>query len=290
MHSPPKIVFTAIAIALAWVSPCAAYSQASPTHVVANDAFTPFEQWKKAVVAGDAAALQALYLASPPAQITVAKKELTASDDVNFWIAMKARSVKADILDTRIQEPDIRTIVFQIEIQASAPANETLYVSEAQSWLQQGGQWKLAAVQRTGAAHLQQPVSQDKDLYPSNVDAHAELKEAEQKATQEHKRVLVVFGANWCYDCHVLDLAFHRPDFAGALVGYEVVHVDIGDDGKKNNDVAKDCDVPLNKGIPALAVLDGSGKLLVSQKNGEFENARAMTPQGMLEFLNKWKP
>jgi hypothetical protein len=48
--------------------------------------------------------------------------------------------------------------------------------------------------------------------------------------------------------------------------------------------------VPLERGIPALAVLDSEGKLLVSQKNGEFENARSMTPDVLLEFLNKWKP
>jgi hypothetical protein len=37
-------------------------------------------------------------------------------------------------------------------------------------------------------------------------------------------------------------------------------------------------------------VIESDGKLVVSQKNGEFENARAMTPEALLEFLNKWKP
>ena len=50
-----------------------------------------------------------------------------------------------------------------------------------------------------------------KNLYPDDADARAEIKEAEQKAAGDHKRVLLVFGANWCYDCHVLDLAFHCP-------------------------------------------------------------------------------
>ena len=128
------------------------------------------------------------------------------------------------------------------------------------------------------------------DLYPANVDARAEIKEAEERAATEHKRVLLVFGANWCFDCRVLDRAFHRPDFASAIAAYEVVHVDIGDDGKKNGDLARKFSVPLEKGIPALAVLESGGKLVVSQKHGEFENARAMTPQAFLDFLNKWKP
>jgi len=68
------------------------------------------------------------------------------------------------------------------------------------------------------------------------------------------------------------------------------VHVDIGPDGKKNANLAKQFQVPLDKGVPALAVLESDGKLIVSQKNGEFENARASTPEALLEFLNKWKP
>jgi len=35
--------------------------------------------------------------------------------------------------------------------------------------------------------------------------------------------------------------------------------------------------------------LDSNGKLLYSQKAGEFERARALAPEDLLEFLNKWK-
>jgi thiol:disulfide interchange protein len=103
--------------------------------------------------------------------------------------------------------------------------------------------------------------------------------------------VLLVFGANWCFDCHVLDLAFQRPDLAPVVAsGYEVVHVDLGPDEKKNADLVAQFEVPLDKGIPALAVAESDGKLVVSQKNGEFEDARSLTPEALLEFLNKWKP
>ena len=66
--------------------------------------------------------------------------------------------------------------------------------------------------------------------------------------------------------------------------------MDIGDDGKKNNDLAADYQVPLNKGIPALAVLDADGKVLYSQKNGEWESARSLDPDEVVKFLNQWKP
>jgi hypothetical protein len=69
----------------------------------------------------------------------------------------------------------------------------------------------------------------------------------------------------------------------------EVVHVDIGK-GEKNQDLMTKYDVPMKRGIPGLAVLDADGKLIYSQKNGEFENARALAPEDFLAFLNKWKP
>jgi hypothetical protein len=46
----------------------------------------------------------------------------------------------------------------------------------------------------------------------------------------------------------------------------------------------------MKRGIPGLAVLDANGKLVYSQKNGEFEKARALNSDDFLAFLNKWKP
>jgi thioredoxin 1 len=150
----------------------------------------------------------------------------------------------------------------------------------------------LAIAMLSSCAWTQARASADqgKELYPADADAHAEIKEAEQNAAKEHKRVLLVFGANWCGDCRALDRAFHRGDFASVMGSYEIVHVDIGPDGKKNADLVQKYDIPLDKGVPALAVLESDGRLVVSQKNGEFENAHAMSPQVFLEFLNRWKP
>jgi hypothetical protein len=66
--------------------------------------------------------------------------------------------------------------------------------------------------------------------------------------------------------------------------------VDLGEDEKKNADLVKQFDVPLDKGIPVLAVAESDGSLVVSQKGGEFEDARSLTPEALAEFLNKWKP
>ena len=152
--------------------------------------------------------------------------------------------------------------------------------------------WTLTlaiAVASASAASFSQTVKEN-SIYNESADAHAEIKQALTKAAAEHKRVIVVFGANWCFDCHVLDKAFHSSDLAPIIASnYEVVHVDIGK-GEKNQDLMTKYEVPMKRGIPGLAVLDADGKLVYSQKNGEFENARALSPEDFLAFLNKWKP
>jgi len=55
-------------------------------------------------------------------------------------------------------------------------------------------------------------------------------------------------------------------------------------------DLAQQFHVPLEKRIPALAIIESDGTLGAIQKNGEFEKARAMNPEALVEFLNKWKP
>jgi thioredoxin 1 len=251
--------------------------------------FAPFEQWKAAVVAGNVATVKQLYSTSPPAQISAANSSSNSNAEGDFWVSFKAHKINFEIVQNVSSNPDAQVVIFQAEVSPVAQAEHTVYILEAQAWQHQSDQWRIVSVKRAPVAYLKQPLNKDRDLYPAGADARVEIKQAEEKAAKENKRVLLVFGANWCYDCHVLDLAFERPDFVPVIARYEVVNVDIGADGKKNGDVANQYQVPLARGIPALAVLDGQGNLLVSQKNGEFEKARAMTPEAMLEFLNKWK-
>lgn len=260
------------------------------TQVSAQNAanFPPLEQWKSAIIAGNVTALSSLYSASPPAQIATSSAQVSATSDVDFWIGLKAKSLKLEVAQSTSPQPGLQQIVFSAQIRTTPPGR-TLYVAEGQLWQQQGSGWKLVSVKRTDATKLEQPLSVDDKIYPAG-DAHQQIAAAEVRAAKSRKHVLLVFGADWCYDCHVLEKAFHRPDIAAVLAtNYELVNVDVGQ-GDKNQDLMNQYDVPMKRGIPALAVLDSSGKLLYSQKNGEFERARALGPEDLLEFLRKWKP
>jgi thioredoxin 1 len=252
--------------------------------------FPPFDQWKEAVTNGNAGALRGLYGNSPAAQIEGPTGTVDADADVAFWIGLKIQKLKIDVVRSNTPRAGVEQIVMQAEIHsAGSSGRRVLYLSEVQIWQQENEQWRLVVAKRTDPARLQQPLSVDKKIYPL-VDGREEIRQALAEAVKKHERVLVVFGADWCYDCHVLDLAFHRADLAAALQGnFEVVHVDVGR-GDKNQDLMEQYRVPMKKGIPALAVLESSGKLLFSQQNGEFENARALGPEDLLEFLKKWKP
>jgi thiol-disulfide isomerase/thioredoxin len=277
-------------LAILTILPCC-FAQTSTSAGNSAAAFAPLQQWKNAVVSGNAAALKALYSTSPPAQIGTPAGQTNADADISFWIGLKVRRMKLDILQSDSPQTGLHQVVFQAEIYSGAPSGEhTVYITEGQVWQEQGEQWKLAAAKRSDPTRLQQPTSTSKVIYAPGLDAHAEIKQALALAAKQHKNVLIVFGANWCYDCHVLDLAFHRADVETVLQkNYEVVHVDVGE-GDKNQDIMQQYQVPMKKGIPALAVLDSNGKLLYSQQGGEFEKARALAPEDVLAFLNKWKP
>lgn len=125
-------------------------------------------------------------------------------------------------------------------------------------------------------------------IYSATANAHADIAQAIRTASHEHKRIILDFGGNWCGDCQVLDIYMHQsPNDQIIAKHFIVVHVDIGR-MDKNVDIADKYKVPLNKGVPALAVLDSHGRLLYSQANGEFEAMRSMDPASVTQFLNKW--
>ena len=142
---------------------------------------------------------------------------------------------------------------------------------------------------RAANSGILSPVTDKTDLYPADADAKKEISDALEHAITDHKRVVLVFGANWCYDCHVLDRALHEGP-AGQLMkeSFVLVHVDIGE-GNKNLDLLKQYKVPLEKGVPAVAILGADGSLLYSSGEGEFEAARRMMKKDLVAFLEKWR-
>jgi thiol:disulfide interchange protein len=129
-----------------------------------------------------------------------------------------------------------------------------------------------------------------RDIYPDPSQAKTDIAAALRTAAATHKRVLLDFGGNWCGDCQVLNIYFHNAANLSILQSnFVLVDVNIGH-MDENLDIARRYDVPLGKGVPALAVLSDKGKLLYSQKTGQFESMRRMDPSSVTQFLVEWKP
>lgn len=128
-----------------------------------------------------------------------------------------------------------------------------------------------------------------KHIYSETADPQREIAAGLAKAKREHKRVILDFGGDWCGDCQVLDIYFHQsPNEPLLEKNFVLVHVWIGH-MDKNLDLAAKYGVPVEKGVPALAVLSPDGKVLYSQGTGQFRDMRHMESKSVTEFLEKWK-
>jgi hypothetical protein len=251
-----------------------------------NSTFAPLEQWRAAVIKGDPAALKSLYSSWPPVQVSTREGKVDVDADVAFWTGLKARNISMNIVEAGSPQPGVA--LFTIQVKVTGANGRMTNVVEGQTWQNQGGVWRLVGGKRD-VAKLEQPASVQAKIYPAG-DAHEEIRQALARAAKARKNVLVVFGADWCYDCHVLEKAFHRSDVAAVLApNYELVDIDVGE-GDKNQDLMNAYEVPMKRGIPAIAILDSKGKLIYSQKNGEWERARGLGPQDLIALLNRWKP
>jgi hypothetical protein len=252
------------------------------------------------VLAGDKAALAAIYSTSPPAR-TLTQQGTTEdpNEEPEFWTALAGKKLKAlnpKVLEIDRTQPGMVSLVLRIEatFEENGARHEEVD-SAAQVWAQQGGTWRIVATKRgelvpNTPRRLPEPAVPNTDLYPPPEGAPTEVDAALAAAAKDHKRLILVFGANWCYDCHVLDKTFHSKQIAPLVeANYHVVHINIGDEDK-NLDLARKYEVPLDKGVPALAVLEPDGKLVFSQKNGEFESSIRIGPEDVVQFLQKWKP
>jgi thiol:disulfide interchange protein len=140
----------------------------------------------------------------------------------------------------------------------------------------------LALTVRTGQ-------SATRDIYPDPAKAKGDLAAALKAAPAQHKRILLDFGGNWCGDCHVLDIYFHDPVNRPILEeNFVLVDINVGR-YDANLDLARKYHIPLDKGVPALAVLSEDGKLLYSQQTGQFAPMRKMEPSAVTKFLVQWR-
>ena len=111
-----------------------------------------------------------------------------------------------------------------------------------------------AGTQTASAKHPEARPFGDPKRAAQHVDA------ALARAATNGRRVLIVFGGNWCHDSRALAGWFATPRFQAMLAAnYELVWVDVGRK-TKNLDLARRFGLDGIAGTPTVLVLDADGK------------------------------
>ncbi len=96
--------------------------------------------------------------------------------------------------------------------------------------------------------------------YDENADARADLQHALAQAKHHDKKVLVVFGANWCPECRRLDKEIAQNKTAIDKDKFVIVKVDVGH-FDKNTNLTKVYGNVTKKGIPAAVILTADNQV-----------------------------
>lgn len=125
--------------------------------------------------------------------------------------------------------------------------------------------------------------------YDEMANGDKDVAAAFARARRSGKRVLIDLGGNWCGDCVVLANIMALPEVKSFVAAhYEVVSVDVGRENK-NLQIPARFGVDLKGGVPTVLVVEPNGKTLVDAGHiAALEDARHMTPQGIVDWLAQW--
>jgi thioredoxin-related protein len=131
------------------------------------------------------------------------------------------------------------------------------------------------------------------DIFDPKAKAETLIDEATTQAQREHKRVLLLFGANWCPWCRRLHAALTGdPRITARLREHFVlifIDANTRNDRTRNKSVIGRYGNPLQYGLPVFVVLDAGGKQLTTRETQSLADA---TEEGvakkLLSFLADW--
>ncbi len=161
-----------------------------------------------------------------------------------------------------------------------------------QAWQASALTLALLGVSCDRAPDASQPPPEVERPYEEGVDAQAQIDRAIAASNGDGRRVLLVFGANWCPWCRRLEHVIRNDAVVHAALtrGWRVVHVDVGADGSETNaDVQERYGDPAALGLPCLVVLDDRGGVAHLQETGSLEDGDRHDPARVVAFLRDWR-
>lgn len=123
--------------------------------------------------------------------------------------------------------------------------------------------------------------------YDEAADAKALVAAGIAKAKASGKYLMIDLGGNWCPDCRAFSGVLELPEVAPAIArDFEFVAIDVGR-FDKNLDIGDAYGVRV-KAAPTVIILDREGKFVNAGNPTALSNARAMTPQSIVDTVYGW--
>jgi thioredoxin-related protein len=127
-------------------------------------------------------------------------------------------------------------------------------------------------------------------IYSSHTNPRDEIKSAVVSAASDCRRILLVFGADWCPWCNRLSKFFDENEKVAATLknDFILVKVDLGR-WDKNLDLMEKFKVDRKAGIPSFVVLDSNGGWVKFQESGVLEEGKGYSEEKTLQFFSENK-
>jgi thioredoxin-related protein len=133
-------------------------------------------------------------------------------------------------------------------------------------------------------------------IYDKEADANQQIEKATGYAKKDNKRILLMFGGDWCGWCHKLHELFKSNQKIAKILYNEYRLVMIDTQAPNAAELLEKCKAALSPedqkkvfGVPFLAVLDTDGKIVTAQRTDPLEEGDHHSPERVEEFLNHWK-
>jgi thioredoxin-related protein len=133
-------------------------------------------------------------------------------------------------------------------------------------------------------------------IYDKTADAKVQVAKAVERAKHGDKRILLMFGGDWCGWCHKLHDLFKTNTEVAQILYNEYVLVTVDTEAPNAAELLKNCKAALNDderqkvfGYPFLAVLDADGKVVTAQRTDPLEEGDHHDPKKVAEFLTRWQ-
>jgi len=129
------------------------------------------------------------------------------------------------------------------------------------------------------------------DAFDEQTDGKVLVEVALDQARAENKKVILLFGANWCPYCRQLHALLENDPEVSALVraSFLVVPLDVGTSAHNRNTALIDRygATVFSDGVPSVVVLDAGGKKLGPSKGNPWSAKNRIEAARVIQFLKQ---